>query len=78
MMQRLRDAVGSVVGQARRLIGRSGAPAADTGDAARNYDDEREATRLGGMSEEDRAWETASQKRSEAADTGDAPPPERD
>ena len=76
-MQRLRDVVGSVVGKARRLSGRSGAPAADTGDAARNYEDEREATRLGGMSEEDRAWEAASRRRSEAADAGDAPPPER-
>ena len=77
-MQRLSEVVRSVVGKVRSIVQRTGAPADDTSDAPRNYTDEREATRLGGMSDEDRAWETASQERNEAADAGDASPPKRD
>lgn len=77
-MHRLSEVVRSVVGKARGIVHRTGAPAADTSDAPRNYKDEREATRLGGMSEEDRAWETASRERNAAAEAQDASPPERD
>jgi hypothetical protein len=78
-MQRLSDAIGSIVGSARRLIRR---PSADTGaDPAagpRNYQGEREADRLGGMSAEDRAWETASRERSQEAEAQQHSSPERD
>ena len=77
-MHRLSEVVRSVVGKARGIVGRSGAPATDTRDAPRNYKDEREATRLGGMSEEDRAWEAASRERNTAAEARDTSPPERD
>jgi hypothetical protein len=76
-MHRLSEVVKSVVGKARGIGRRTGASAADTSDAARNYDDERETSRLGGMSEEDRAWEAASQERNTKAEARDASPPER-
>ncbi len=77
-MHRLSEVVRSVVGKARSIGRRTAAPAADTSDASRNYEDERETSRLGGMSEEDRAWETASRERNTGAEARDASPPERD
>lgn len=46
-----------------------------TDDSSRNYRDERETTRLGGMSDEDREWEAASQERNRQTEgRGDTPP----
>ena len=77
-MHRVSGVVRSVVGRARSIVRRPGAPDPDTSDTSRNYEDEREATRLGGMSDEDRAWETASRERNAAAEARDASSPERD
>ncbi len=50
-------------------------PDADT--PARDYRDERESSRLNGMSDEDRAWEAASRERSQSAQPTDQPPPKQ-
>lgn len=51
--------------------GTTGAPV----DAERNYGDEREANRVGGLSDEDREWEAASLERNrQAQERGKTPP----
>ena len=43
-------------------------------DPTRNYQGERETNRLGGMSDEDRAWETASLERNRQREEQEPPP----
>ncbi len=74
-MHRLSEVVGSVVGKVRSIVRRTGAPAADTNDASRNYEAERETDRLGGMSQEDREWEAASLERNRQAQEREQMPP---
>lgn len=78
-MHRLTDALGAMMGTARRLVRRR-SPEPDTGsaDVPRDYNVERETDRVGAMSAEDRAWETASRERNRAAEAGEQSPPERD
>lgn len=46
-------------------------------DPSRNYTDERETDRVGGMSAEDREWEAASIQRNRDAEERDTAPPPR-
>lgn len=48
-----------------------------TVDAPRNYTTERETARTGGLSEEDRTWEAASQERNRQKHERDSSPPGR-
>ena len=56
-----------------RLRRRNDAPAEAS--APRDYTQEREDRRLGQMSEEDRAWQAASQQRNRETQDRDQPPP---
>ena len=44
------------------------------GPLSRNYTDERETTRTGGLSAEDQAWETDRLRRNQEAQRGNQPP----
>jgi hypothetical protein len=55
----------------RRNAGLTGSSVSDP---TRNYTGERETDRLGGMSDEDRAWETASLERNRQREARERPP----
>ncbi|HEV2129185.1 MAG TPA: hypothetical protein VGR22_11250 [Thermomicrobiales bacterium] len=58
-------------------IRRSRAPRSDTDATSRDYTGDREAHRVGEMSDEDREWEAASLRRSHEAEERDRTPPGR-
>ncbi len=59
-------------------IRRSDAPRSDAGATSRDYTGDREAHRVGGMSDEDREWEAASLRRSHEAQERQPVPPAND